>query len=230
MAELLLAQERERAAYEGHYEALLILEEAHEQQRLTLQRETDAQRAQAMEDANMMAINATIRAADSLIRAMRNSKEELKPIYVALATMRAGTAIATGVKVAWDGAEDIGGVPGVVYGIAMSAVTVAENLALLGGQLSAIRSAAKGMDETVTGGQLFRFGDNPARREHVVVTPDDGPGTEGGQMTRDKQEGFVFAPVLNFNAPVTEDVADYTVEQLEGVARQYRRAQFEGLL
>jgi hypothetical protein len=97
--------------------------------------------------------------------------------------------------------------------------------------LSQIKSAAKGYRGTVQGDQIFRVGDNPSRREHVEVTPDDGPGTIGGQMTRGKSvEGMIFSPVLNFNAPVSKETADYTVAQLEAFGRQFAQARYEGYI
>jgi hypothetical protein len=95
----------------------------------------------------------------------------------------------------------------------MSAVTVAENVALLATQLSAIRGAATGMDEVVSRETLIRAGERGPER--VTITP-----ANTDMEARQRGEGLVFNPVVNVYGPLDQNAARTVIEEEERLARQ----------
>jgi len=183
-----------------------------------------AQDKTRLEDKNKRkALTASISAMDSLLSATESFKGKMKPLYVSLAIMRAASATVQGIKVAWDGAEDIGGVPGVVYGIATSIATVATNAALLAGQLTAVQSAATGTDQVVRNEKVFRAGE--AGPERVTIRPTSSDMEAGGSGSGGS---VVFRNTYNIGGNLDQAAADSIIEAEERLALQIAEMKDDG--
>jgi hypothetical protein len=228
---LRLTQQQELAEVSGNNEAQELLEQTHKNQMLFLTQDHEARKTEVarqgaedrakihkMEtDATWAMVNASMDAAQALVEIAGGEKDELKPIYIALAVMRAATSTIAAVQAAW---ETAGG--NYYVGAALSAAAVIENVALLAGQISAISSAAHGADFVTSGPQMMLVGDNPSGREHVKVTP-----AENNRTFNDSGNVSIN---LNISGNADRQTIDYSIQQLQSFSKQYKRARYEGML
>jgi hypothetical protein len=163
-------------------------------------------------------INSSIDAAQIMVDLAKGQNDELKPIYLALAVMRAAMSTVTAVQAAW---ETAGG--NYYVGAALSAAAVIENGALLAGQIGSITAAANGADFTTHGPQLMLVGDNPSGVEHVKVTPAE-------NNSRSYNDNGNISVNLNISGNADKSTIDYSIRELESFAKRYKRAKYERMI
>jgi hypothetical protein len=228
---LLLKQQKELSEISGNNEAKEILEKTHKNQMLFLTQDHEARKTeeerkgaedrkkirQMEEAATWHLVDTSLDAAMTMVDIASREKDELKPIYIALAVMRAASSTIQAVQAAWESSGN-----NVYVGAALAAAAVIENVALLAGQISAITSAAHGADFITDGPQMMLVGDNPSGREHVKVTP-----AENNRTFNDSGNVSIN---LNISGSADRQTIDYSIQQLQSFSKQYKRARYEGML